>query len=133
MPILILLPLQNVDVTRVPQPPTGLDISSCSHELMPWSPFPCTYNTRVSRGIPGQPTNLCYKSLKPSNANLAVNLTTDGYQNLYFGSMPDQLCSQSNKAVKMLLTLDFRLAAGRQFDRIYSFQIGRAVVSVVFM
>jgi hypothetical protein len=29
----------------------------------------------------------------------------------------------------LLLTIEFRLASGRQFDRTYSFQIGHAVVS----
>jgi hypothetical protein len=32
--------------------------------------------------------------------------------------------------VQVLLTLDFRVAAGRQFDRTYVLQIGQAVVSV---
>lgn len=131
-----MLLLQNVDVVNVPLSPRGSDVANCSYELMPWSPFPCTYDANSSYGIPGQPTNLCYIDPAPeasqppeASQNPAKNLTTDGYSNVYFGVLPKSLCSEGSKVAKILLQLDFRLAAGRQFDRTYSFQIGRAVVS----
>lgn len=36
----------------------------------------------------------------------------------------------SHKFTRVLLTVNFRVAAGRQFDRTFAFQIGRVVVSV---
>lgn len=158
--------LQNVDVALTPvQAPTGDDVASCSVTLMPWSPFPCTYNTGTYKGVEGQnQTNYCYsKHTKPDlpGFEFATDLTTDGYSNLFHGVLPDVPCargfSSSGSSAssplkqqpsnhvgaaatgqqpgyglhfsKVLLTVNFRVAAGRQFDRTFSFQIGRAVVS----
>jgi hypothetical protein len=128
-------------------------MSSCSITLMPWSPFPCTYNTAAYTGVEGQnKTSGCYSQhSKPQQQGyeLARDLVTDGYTNLFHGWLPDAPCDVSSSSgssnssrksmaegpgygrhfIKVLLTLDFRVAAGRQFDRTYWFQIGRAVVS----
>ena len=154
--LLLLLLLQNVDVAEVPpQIPTGAGVSSCSVTLMPWSPFPCTYNTAAYTGVEGQnKTSWCYsQSGKPQQQGyeLARDLVTDGYTNLFHGWLPDAPCDVSGSDgtgssssrrrsmdggpgygrhfTKVLLTMNFRVAAGRQFDRTYWFQIGRAVVS----
>jgi hypothetical protein len=127
---------QNVDVVRQPDPPTGDDISSCSVSLMPWSAFPCAFDAAKYSGVPDQPSDLCYTdrntlSQEPRAASLATNLTTDGYNNLFYGVLPQQLCDgvEVPHIEALLLTIEFRLASGRQFDRTYSFQIGHAVVS----
>jgi hypothetical protein len=147
-----LLP-QNVDVAEVPaRPSTGDNIASCSVTLMPWSPFPCTYNTAAFSGVEGQnKTNWCFDQHtipQEPGFDYARDLVTDGYSNLYHGWMPDTPCGHSSSSgsssgseagrapgygkhfAKVLLTLTFRVAAGRQFDRTYWFQIGRAVVSI---
>jgi hypothetical protein len=119
---------------------------------MPWSPFPCTYSTEAFKGVEGQnKTNWCFdQHTVPQQPGFeyARDLVTDGYSNLYHGLMPDKPCGHSSSSsssgsgaghapgygkhfVKVLLTLTFRVAAGRQFDRTYWFQIGRAVVSIV--
>lgn len=127
--------MQNVDVVHQPQPPDDATLSSCSIILMPWSPFPCTYDSKYS-GIPGQKTQYCYTDSSKAGwemgpNELSTNLTTDGYTNLFFGVLPQQLCSgvQNPDVVQLLLTTEFRIATGRQFDRTYTFQIGHAVVS----
>lgn len=118
----------------MPQHPDGPDISSCSVTLMPWSPFPCAFNTTAYYGIPGQRSSYCYTD--PSHASkdfgptdLVKNLTTDYPQ--FNGFMPQRLCQgiEMPEVVKLLLTADFRVAHGRQFDRAYSFLIGQATVS----
>jgi hypothetical protein len=127
---------QNVDVVRQPDPPRGDGISSCSVTLMPWSAFPCAFDAAKYSGVPGQPSDLCYTDNSALTGelgatNLATNLTTDGYNNLFYGVLPQQLCDgvEVPHVEALLLTVDFRLASGRQFDRTYSFQIGQAVVS----
>lgn len=136
--------------------PTGHNIASCSATLMPWSPFPCTYSTEVLQGVEGQnKTNWCFdQHTVPQEPGFeyARDLVTDGYSNLYHGWLPDTPCGHSGTSsagssssssgaerapgygkhfAKVLLTLNFRVAAGRQFDRTYWFQIGRAVVSIL--
>lgn len=51
---------QNIDVAPPVLPPVGKDVASCSVQLMPWSPFPCSFNTASSFGVEGQPSDLCY-------------------------------------------------------------------------
>jgi hypothetical protein len=151
--------MQNVDVAEVPiQTPAGDTVSSCNVTLMPWSPFPCTYNTETYKGVEGQnKTNWCYsKQTRPQEPEYeyAQDLQTDGYSNIYHGSMPDTPCGSTSSSsssssgssnggrqaaaaspgygrhfAKVTLTVSFRVAAGRQFDRTYWFQVGKAVVS----
>lgn len=122
---------------RQPDPPTALDISSCTVNLMPWSAFPCAFDADQYAGLPGQASDLCYTNNSEVDAALgpsalARNLTTDGYINLFYGVLPQQLCHgiEVPQVESLLLNVDFRLATGRQFDRTYSFQIGHAVVSM---
>jgi hypothetical protein len=103
---------------------------------MPWSAFPCAFDADKYTGVAGQPSDLCYTNgnmvdAELGGASLATNLTTDGYNNLFYGVLPQQLCEGVGMphVEALLLTVDFRLASGRQFDRTYSFQIGHAVVS----
>jgi hypothetical protein len=103
---------------------------------MPWSAFPCAFDATKYSGVPDQPSDLCYTdsntlSQELGAASLATNLTTDGYNNLFYGVLPQQLCDGVDvpQVEALLLTIEFRLASGRQFDRTYSFQIGHAVVS----
>ncbi|KAF8056397.1 Peptide-N4-(N-acetyl-beta-glucosaminyl)asparagine amidase A [Scenedesmus sp. PABB004] len=105
----------NIDVVQPVLPPAG---ESCSDVLMPWAPFPCTFDANRSTGVPGQPTDLC-----------GAGFSTDGYTNLFRGFMPDRLCSGGAAVDKLLLTVDFRVANGRQFDRTYSYQFGSAVAA----
>ncbi len=102
---------------------------------MPWSPFPCSFSAASFTGVPGQRSNFCYSSGEAGA--LTANLSTNGYNNLFYGSLPDanEICGirgDRARLVKMLLTVEFRLAAGRQFDRTYSFQVGDVVVSFCF-
>ncbi|WIA17670.1 hypothetical protein OEZ85_014473 [Tetradesmus obliquus] len=127
---------KNVDVVRQPDPPTALDISSCTVNLMPWSAFPCAFDADQYAGLPGQASDLCYTNNSEVDAALgpsalARNLTTDGYNNLFYGVLPQQLCHgiEVPQVESLLLNVDFRLATGRQFDRTYSFQIGHAVAA----
>lgn len=123
---------------------------------MHWSPFPCSYDPEQYVGIPGQPTDVCYSD-SAAAPPLARSLTTDGYNNLFHGVLPsswEQLCNDgdtdggavgdadsssgsgwaapgpSPQVEQLLLTVRFRIARGRQFDRTYSFQLGSAVVSI---
>lgn len=121
---------------------------------------------QVYKGVEGQnKTNWCYSQRsKPAGAEYANarDLVTDGYNNYFYGTLPDTPCgggshvqrspSQQGSGAgsrgatgsgptqlagygrhfsKILLTVNFRVAAGRQFDRTYWFQIGRAVVSAL--
>jgi hypothetical protein len=103
---------------------------------MPWSAFPCAFDASKYSGVPDQPSDLCYTdsstlSQQLGATSLATNLTTDGYNNLFYGVLPQQLCDgvEVPQVEALLLTIEFRLASGRQFDRTYSFQIGHVVVS----
>jgi hypothetical protein len=138
--VAVLCLLQNVDVVRQPDPPTAADISSCSVSLMPWSAFPCAFDADKYTGLPGQASSLCYNDSSKAAVELgpaifATNLTTDGYINLFYGVLPQQLCDgiEVPHVEALLITIDFRLASGRQFDRTYSFQIGHAVVRMSVM
>jgi hypothetical protein len=152
-------PIQNIDVSRPVARPEGPGACSCQLTLMPWSPFPCSFDAAAYYGLPGHNvSSLCYSDpskgelrsaaagvRQPGPAErgapgssafaLARSLTTDGYLNLFHGSMPSDLAAACGDAAagggrpeRLLLRFDFRLAAGRQFDRTYSFQIGHAVV-----
>jgi len=123
----------NIDVVRPTPAPDAHGIGACNVTLMPWSPFPCSYNADAYTGVAGQRSNHCYGG--GEGGALTANLSTNGYTNLFYGVLPartDRLCGEGwtdkTRLVRMLLTIDFRLAAGRQFDRTYSFQIGNAVV-----
>jgi hypothetical protein len=135
-----------VDVVQPIQQSKGKNLGSCNITLMPWSPFPCRYAPSKAEGVPHQQADYCFNSGSPSGhakggdaESLAVNLTTDGYNNLFFGRLPRNLydlCpggwdAGEQKVRQLLLTVEFRLASGRQFDRMYSLQIGHAVVSVL--
>uniref|UniRef100_A0A383W3J1 Uncharacterized protein n=1 Tax=Tetradesmus obliquus TaxID=3088 RepID=A0A383W3J1_TETOB len=96
---------------------------------MPWSAFPCSFDSSRFNGSKDQPTDLCYDSQSnSSNSNssnssgsnstegsdLARSLTTDGYNSLFSGVMPSRLqqrgCSRLRlqDAARLVLTVDFR-------------------------
>jgi hypothetical protein len=80
----------------------------------------------------------CYKD--PSTADPALGSTdlakklkyklggADGY---FLGVLPSTLCpgAGSPEVLKILVTIDFRLASGIQYDRSYAFKIGDVMVS----
>jgi hypothetical protein len=78
--------LQNIDVVRPVLPPKGANIARCSTTLMPWSPFPCSFDNKKFNSSRGQPSDLCYNRQNSSRNSsspfegfdLARSLTTDG-------------------------------------------------------
>lgn len=126
--------------------PSGKGVEACTTELMPWSAFPCSYDPTTSYGIPGQPVSYCYNVTngtgpRPApvpepgfDESLATSLTTDGYNNIYIGRLPERaLCGPVNRAgssiIALHLVIEFRIASGRQFDRTYTMQLGDAVAA----
>ena len=99
----------------------GARTQRCTVRLMRWSPFPCSFNASQLIGIPGVPSNLCTNEL--SNGQ-------------FLGAMPslDRACFPSNdkngrQILSVKLSLRFKVAQGRQFDRTYSMYIKNSVVS----
>lgn len=128
--------VQSVDAVYQPPPPTDA-ASSCSVTLMPWSSFPCKYDTEKSYGVPGQAKkDYCYdnpSSADPAlgNADLATKLKfkLGGMDGHFIGKMPSSLCPgvDNPAVVKLLVKVDFRVASGNQYDRSYVLKIGDAV------
>ncbi|KAI8474167.1 MAG: hypothetical protein J3K34DRAFT_456983 [Monoraphidium minutum] len=136
---------ESVDVAAPPRRPHGAGLDACNVTLVPWSPFPCRFDAARAEGVPSQPSDLCY-------SGAAANLTTDGYYNYYTARLPAgaytaaALCPRGwaggaagggkggggggARVRRLMLTVEFRLAAGRQFDRMYSLQIGAAVAAL---
>ena len=107
-----------------PSGPGAQDLG-CKVSLMPWSPFPCTYDTTKYNGTSGQRINYCDQS----------HLFVTGR---YHADLPHvtAACSPSfNRKLrggarlhKVVLALNFKVAEGRQFDRTYNVFINDAVV-----
>lgn len=118
---------QSIDITR---PITlmshgAVSVRKCTAQLLPWSPFPCKFDPSVFNATPGQPTDLCTKEL--SNED-------------FLGTMPnlDKTCfPANNKMGRQLLgaklSLNFKVAQGRQYDRSYSMYINNAIVSPIIL
>lgn len=96
--------------------------SECDMPLMHWSPFPCAFDAKQFNGTPGQSSDLCSKAL--------VN-------GQFRAVLPSPLCGPSptgrmlawrRQLSRVVLSLRFKVAGGRQFDRTYTMFIGDAVV-----
>ena len=119
----IILEAATTDTAAAGSAPPIPPPSECDVPLMRWSPFPCAFDAKQFNGTPGQPSDLCSAEL--------VN-------GQFRAALPSPLCrppptGEEKRArrwqlSRVVLSLRFKVADGRQFDRTYTVFIDDAVV-----
>jgi hypothetical protein len=115
----------SLDVSRPVLPLKGTHgLPTCSIELMPWSPFPCTYDTSRYNGTPGQHVDFCTDQLNAGGQFLTSfpPYPRSCYPSNYQRTINKLLIKQAS------ITVHFKAAQGHQFDRTYSMYITDSVV-----
>ncbi|GAX85290.1 hypothetical protein CEUSTIGMA_g12707.t1 [Chlamydomonas eustigma] len=118
---------QSVDVTRPVLPfKNTMQLPTCTIELMPWSPFPCTYDTSRYNGTPGQLADLCTEQLKAGGQFQSVipRFPRSCYPNRFQGNKVSKLVIKQAS-----IMVQFKVADGHQFDRTYSTYINDSVIA----
>ena len=94
--------------------------SWCDVNLMPWFPFPCSYD---GVNATGGASNFC--------TNSSMGAFSNGFYNgsaslASCGSLPK--CNGARSVSRAVLRLEFKVAQGVQYDRQYALTINRAMV-----
>lgn len=100
----------SIDVARPNLKPPSQQHTSCETTLMPWTPFPCLYGSSES-------LNKC-----------TTDIQAPGYNQLFVSSFDP--CSGTARVTKAVLSLHFKVAMGKQFDRMFTMFINNTMVAL---